>query len=87
MRLARFDKNVCLFRLGRKDGGERFIFDIQRIPDKPIPKKIVFQDGGTRRIRRWSMSWQKFLNQTAIGNVAMIDKDKCHYSTWTQKKP
>lgn len=81
MVLDTFNKEVCLFRLGRKERyGRSFIFDINLIPQRPNPKRLVFQWGGKRRMHQWSMSWRKFGQQTAIGTIACIERAKFKYS-------
>lgn len=76
-----FNKEICLFRLGRNEQyGWSFIFDIGLIPQQPKPKRLVFQYGGGKRIRQWSMSWRKFMKQTCIGTVVRIERTEFKYS-------
>jgi hypothetical protein len=51
-----------------------FIFDIGIVPEKPTPKKLIIQKKAGRNTITWSMSWSKFLKQTCIDTVAIIDK-------------
>lgn len=75
MNIISATKSAIVLRPSKQDENWRaFIFDIGVIPEKPTPKKIVIEKRVGRNTITWSMSWSKFLKQTCIDTVALIDK-------------
>jgi hypothetical protein len=68
------------------ESGRAFIFDIGIVPDKPTPKRIIIQKSRGRYLYSWSMTWRKFLRQTCIGHIALIDKSEFSYEAKPLKR-
>jgi hypothetical protein len=72
--LHEVSKKVWIFKTeGKGTLGRSFIFDIKSLPQKPEPKKIVIERKIGKYLQRFTMSWKKFLSETAIGDVICID--------------
>lgn len=66
----------------KKDENYRaFVFDIGIIPDKPTPQKIVIQKKVGAYLLSWSMSWRKFLRQTCIDTIVIVNKSEFVYKS------
>lgn len=74
MRIQSIDKKALTLVADRKDYSMRsFVFGIGLVPNKPIPQKLVILIPG-RWPHRYEMSWRKFMRQTCIGDVCLLDK-------------
>lgn len=66
----------------KKDENYRaFVFDIGVIPLKPTPQKIIIQKKVGAYLLSWSMSWRKFLRQTCIDTVVVVNKSEFDYKS------
>lgn len=74
-------KELVLKPTKRDENYKSFIFDIGIVPLKPTPKRIVFKRKQGKHILTWEMSWNRFEKQTCIGDVAIIAKSACKYTT------
>lgn len=87
MKILSADKNTLVLQPSKtNESYKSFMFDIDIVPDKTIPKKIIIQKKVGRYLRTWSMSWRKFGKQTCIGNVALIDKSEFTYKSERVKR-
>ena len=75
MKIISATKAELLLEAGRKDiNWKSFIFDIGIILIHPQPKRIVIQCKAGRYLQIYEMSWHKFLKQTCIDNICLIEK-------------
>ncbi len=83
MKVVSISKEALVLRPTGTDNlySRAFAFDVNIVPDKPTPKKLVIQRKVGRYLQTWEMSWRKFMQQTAIGDVALIDKTAFKYSS------
>lgn len=74
MKYIKITKNAVELRCEKNESWrDTFAFDLDIIPDKPIPRKIVISS--QRGAMKWSMSWKKFLKQECVGNIVIVKKD------------
>jgi hypothetical protein len=72
--LYEVSKKAWIFKTrGRGSLGRSFIFDAKHLPQKPEPQKIVIERTIGKYKQRFTMSWKKFLGETAIGDIICID--------------
>lgn len=78
MKLLHANKNEIALKItSHRDINQKsIIFDIGLIPNKPKPKRLVIQRKVNRFTLIYSMPWRKFLKQTCIGHVCLIDKSE-----------
>jgi hypothetical protein len=75
MKVLSATRTKLVLKPGKGDENfKSFIFDIGIIPDKPTPKRIEIQKNIGAYLHTWSMPWKKFLRQTCIGDVVLIEK-------------
>jgi hypothetical protein len=75
MRILSINKEACILEADKKDDTSRsFIFSIKMIPITPTPKNLIIIKKWGRRLKTYGMSWSKFLKQTCLDDIAMIDK-------------
>jgi len=81
MKIIQASKEVLILQPTKKndESSRSFIFDIGVVPEKPTPKKIVIRKSFGKRWKTWSMSWKKFLKQTCIGDIVLINKSEFDY--------
>ncbi len=86
MRIVKFNKTTCLLEADKKDETSRsFVFSLKIIPDKPRPKSLEIFIKYGKRIKTWHMSWAKFLKQSCIDDIAIINKDEFKFSYKSNK--
>jgi hypothetical protein len=86
MKILSATRTQLVLKPSRKDENwKAFIFDIGIIPDKPTPQKIVIQKKVGAYMLSWSMPWRKFLRQTAIDTVVILEKSELDYKSVKQK--
>lgn len=57
-----------------------FIWKLSQVARPPRPKLLRIENESSVRLERWEMSWKKFGQQTTIGALVLIDKDRFKYS-------
>lgn len=75
--------NLILYEVSKKEWifkckgngimGKSFIFDANHLPIKPEPQKIIVERKVGKYLQTYTMSWKKFLGETAIGHIICID--------------
>ena len=83
MRIESITKDALVLRPSNDDNPytRSWCFSVGIIPDHPTPRKVIIRRKVGRYVQSWEMSWRKFLRQTAIGDMALIDKSAFTYST------
>jgi hypothetical protein len=72
--LYEISKKEWIFKIGGRGSiGRSFIFDVKTLPFKPEPKRIVVERNIGKYLQRYTISWKKFLNETAIGDIICIN--------------
>ena len=72
--LYEVSKKAWVFKTrGKGIMGRSFIFDAKGLPQKPEPERIIIERKIGKYLQRFTMSWKKFLNETAIGDAILID--------------
>ena len=51
-----------------------FLIDIKLLPQNPEPKYVIIKHTRGKKEKIWKMRWQTFLNQSTVGNVAIIPR-------------
>lgn len=75
MKVISATRTKIVLKPSKKDENWRaFIFDIGIIPDKPTPQRIEIQKKVGAYLLTWSMPWRKFVKQTCIGTVVILNK-------------
>ncbi|HEU4345381.1 MAG TPA: hypothetical protein VFU31_27835 [Candidatus Binatia bacterium] len=78
-------RTKLVLRPSKKDENwKSFIFDIGIIPDKPTPQRVVIEKKVGAYLLLWSISWQKFLKQTCIDTIVILEKDTLTYKSVKQ---
>jgi len=74
--LYEVSKKAWIFKTkGKGSLGRSFIFEAKYLPQKPEPKKIIVERKIGKHRQQFTMSWKKFLGETAIGDIILIDWD------------
>lgn len=75
MKVISATRTKLVLKPSKKDENWRsFIFDVGIVPDKPTPARIEIQKKIGKYQHTWSMSWKKFLRQTCVGDIVIIEK-------------
>ena len=76
MKIIEATKDKLILQPTRRDENFRsFVFDIGIVPELPEPKVIIIRKSfGRKKWKTWPMTWKKFLKQTCIDTVCLIDK-------------
>lgn len=87
MRIISVDKAALVLSPNKPvDESQRgFLFDIGIVPDRPKPARLVIQRKQGAYLLQWSMSWSKFMRESCIDTIALIDKS--HFSYKAVKYP
>jgi hypothetical protein len=51
-----------------------FIIDIKLLPQSPDPKNVIIKYKRGKKEKVWKMKWEKFLEQTSLGTIALIPR-------------
>lgn len=94
MKVITATRTKLVLKPSKKDENYRaFIFNIGIIPDKPEPRRIEIQKQVGAYLLTWSMPWEKFLKQTAIDTIVILEKSALNYRSvrankaWSRRVP
>lgn len=72
--LYEISKKAWIFKtVGRGIMGRSFIYDAKKLPCQPEPRRIIVERKVGKYLQRFTISWKKFLVETAIGEDICID--------------
>lgn len=82
MNIVSATRTKLVLKPSKKDENYRaFIFDVGIIPDKLTPQRIVIEKKVGAYLLSWSIPWRKFLKQTCIDTVVILEKSALTYKS------